>query len=84
MVETQIAEVWCQEGAARDYAVIVVALCFMPSSAFLGDHSASAVALFALYPPFVCVVLRMRGCVRASVLLMPGYRSQKKKLKTEL
>lgn len=31
-----------------------------------------------VYPPFVCVVLRMRGCVRAAVLLVSCYRSQKR------
>lgn len=54
MVEKQSAEVCCQEGAARDYAVIaaIVALprgddmCVMPSSAALLRGHGAAVALF--------------------------------------
>lgn len=85
MVETQSAEVWCQEGAARDYAVIVVTLCVMPSSAFLGGLSASAVALFAscVSPVRLCSTAHAWLCPRGSiigVLLSIAKKKLKKKL----
>lgn len=58
MVETQSAEVCCQEGAARDYVIAAIvkcpygnAVCFMPSAALLGAQRAAVVLFCVLCVP---------------------------------
>lgn len=78
MVETQSAEVCCQEGAARDYAVIAAivalphgdAVWLMPSSDALLGRLGAAVALFCVLcvpRPSVVYSAKRGGGVHASV-----------------